>query len=85
MEIYRKVPVSNPKPGEVPARILRNKIRLKVKNQLELELAHFLDCVENGKEPLVSGEQAREALDFIIQISDQIKEKLKTWAPKISS
>ncbi|MBN1900148.1 Gfo/Idh/MocA family oxidoreductase [Candidatus Sumerlaeota bacterium] len=85
MEIYRKVLVENPKSGEVPARILRNKIRLKAKNQLELELTHFLDCIEKNKEPLVTGEQAREALDFIIRISNQIKDKLKTWAPKISS
>jgi len=85
MEIYRKVPVPNPKPGELPAKIVRNKIRLKVRNQLELELKHFLECVEKGSTPVVSGEQAREALDFITRISDQIKDKFKTWAPKISS
>jgi len=85
MEVYRKVPVAHPKPGEVPARIVNNRIRLKVKNQLELELNHFLDCVETGQEPVVTGEQARDALDIINRISDQIKDKIKTWAPRISS
>jgi predicted dehydrogenase len=85
MEVYRKIPVPHPKPGEVPARIVRTKIPLKAKNQLELELDHFLDCVETGKEPVVTGEQARDALDIIDRISEQIKDKIKTWAPRISS
>ena len=84
MEVYRKVPVPKPKPGEAPAKIVRNKIRLKVKNQLEMELEHFLDCVEKGQTPVVTGEQAMEALDNIIRISEQIREKIKAWAPKIS-
>ncbi len=85
MEVYKKVAVPNPKPGEMPAKIVRSKIRLRGKNQLELELNHFLDCVQNGETPVVTGEQARDALDAINRISNQIKEKLKTWAPKISS
>jgi len=84
MEVYRKVPVKHPKRGQIPARIVRKKIRLKVKNQLELELKHFLDCVEKDLQPVVSGEQARDALDTISRISNQIKEKIQTWAPKIS-
>jgi predicted dehydrogenase len=82
MEIYKKVNVPKPRPGEVPAKIVHNKISIKVKNQLELELSHFLDCVEKGISPVVTGEQARDALYFITQIADQVKDKLKTWVPK---
>ncbi|HPB31379.1 MAG TPA: Gfo/Idh/MocA family oxidoreductase [Candidatus Sumerlaeota bacterium] len=85
MEVYTKVPVPNPKPGEVPAKIVRKAIKIRTQNQLELELDHFLDCVEKGRTPVVTGEQAREALQTITQISDQIREKITTWAPVISS
>jgi len=85
MEIYRKIPVSHPKPGELPARIVRESISLKGRNQLELELEHFLECVRHGKTPVVTGVQAREALAIITQISEQIREKIKTWAPRMSS
>ena len=85
MEIYRKIPVPHPKPGEVPAKIVRDSMKLKERNQLELELEHFLDCVEKGSTPVVTGEQARDALDIITRISEQIKEKIKMWAPRISS
>lgn len=84
MEIYRKLNVEKPKPGEIPAKIVRNKIKIKTKNQLEEELDHFLDCVEKGKTPVVTGEQARDALAAITRISDQIKERIKEWAGPIS-
>jgi len=37
-------------------------IKIKKEEPLKLELKHFIDCVENNKDPVVSGEQALEAL-----------------------
>ena len=39
---------------------------------LQKELASFVDCVLNGKEPLVSGPVAREALAVALTIQNQI-------------
>ncbi len=85
LQIYRKVDEPHTKPGEMPVKIVNDSISLKGVNQLELELEHFLDCVEQGKTPEVTGEQARNALEIISRISEQIRDKIFTWAPKISS
>ncbi|MDP7423122.1 MAG: Gfo/Idh/MocA family oxidoreductase [bacterium] len=40
---------------------------------LMLELKHFIDCIREGKKPMVSGEQGRDALEIALQIVEQVK------------
>ncbi len=42
---------------------------------LRLELEHFVNCIKNKKEPLVSGEHGRNALE----LAWEILHKLKTY------
>jgi predicted dehydrogenase len=41
-------------------------------NALLEELRHFIDCCKSGKRPLVSGEEARAALELAIKITNMI-------------
>jgi len=40
---------------------------------LEEELRHFVNCVREGKKPLVSGEHGRDALELGLEILEKIK------------
>lgn len=40
---------------------------------LEKELSHFIECVEKGKKPLVTGEHGRDALELGLEILKKIK------------
>ncbi|MCG3203889.1 MAG: Inositol 2-dehydrogenase/D-chiro-inositol 3-dehydrogenase [Elusimicrobia bacterium] len=42
--------------------------RLKKEDPLEQELIHFLQCVKTGRQPLVSGEHGRDALELAFEI-----------------
>jgi predicted dehydrogenase len=44
------------------------KPKLKDSEQLQLELSHFLSCVAEGKQPLVTGEHGRDALELAHEI-----------------
>ena len=81
MEVYRRVEPKDKSKGE-NAEIVRKKIKLKREDKLELELDHFLDCVIEGASPLVTGEQATEALDVAVQISEQIRAAADEYFPK---
>ena len=72
MEVYRRVEPKDKSKGE-KAEIVRKKMKIKLEDKLELELDHFLDCVIEGARPLVTGEQAIQALDAAVKISDQIR------------
>jgi UDP-N-acetylglucosamine 3-dehydrogenase len=41
-------------------------VKIEKKEPLKLELEHFIDCVENDKEPLVTGKEGKEALEVAI-------------------
>jgi predicted dehydrogenase len=58
-------------------RIKKKRIRIKKEEPLKKELESFVYCVLNSKRPIVSGEEAREALNVAIDITKQIKGKLK--------
>ena len=51
-----------------------NKVAMPIEKEqpLKKELASFIDCVSNHKEPVVSGEIAREALAVALKIRDLI-------------
>ena len=41
-------------------------------NRLKLELKHFLECIESGKQPQVTGEHGRDALELGKEILEQL-------------
>ena len=57
-------------------RIKKKRIKIKKEESLKKELESFVYCVLNNKKPIVSGEEAREALSVAIDITKQIKAKL---------
>lgn len=40
---------------------------------LRLELSHFINCIKEGKKPLVSGEHGRDAVELGIEILNKLK------------
>jgi predicted dehydrogenase len=53
--------------------------RIKMNNQepLKKELESFIDCVKNGKEPVVSGEEGIQAIKIADVIREEINKNLK--------
>ncbi|HNG44790.1 MAG TPA: hypothetical protein PLO76_03305 [Elusimicrobiota bacterium] len=47
--------------------------RLEKKDPLESELRHFLQCVRDGKAPLVSGSHGRDALELALEIRRSLR------------
>ncbi|MBL0350819.1 MAG: Gfo/Idh/MocA family oxidoreductase [Elusimicrobia bacterium] len=47
--------------------------RLEKKDPLESELRHFLQCVREGKAPLVSGSHGRDALELALEIRRSLR------------
>jgi predicted dehydrogenase len=79
MEIYRRVELPRKQGQEARHEIVRKRIRLRQGDKLQLELDHFLDCVEQGQRPLVDGETGAEALEAAVQISEQIREAAREY------
>ena len=74
MEIHRRFKHQGPlKPGEHPYYIQTEKVRVRRKEPLKLEIDHFLDCIRQGRTPQTTGEQATEALDVVIKITEMIR------------
>ncbi len=75
MEIFRRHLRDKQKPGEPKYFIESKTIRVKRKEPLKLELEHFRKCVEEKNlTPQTTGEQAMQALDVVIQITNKIRE-----------
>jgi predicted dehydrogenase len=55
-------------------KILREEIDIQKTNPLQMELESFVDCVVNGKRPVVSGEEARDALRLALDIVRKIEQ-----------
>ncbi len=62
--------------------ILKHALPIEKQEPLKKELSHFIECVRQEKRPLVSGVEAKEALEIALQISSQIKEHLATIQKK---
>lgn len=58
--------------------IIRKEIPTDNKSPLENELESFLDCISENKSPLVSGEEAKQALCLAIEIQKKINVYIKT-------
>ena len=56
-------------------KITKERLPIEKEQPLQKELASFVDCVINKKEPLVSGPVAREALEVALKIQNQIWQK----------
>jgi len=41
--------------------------------QLKLELEHFINCIKEGKKPIVTGEQGRNAVEVAMEILKELK------------
>jgi predicted dehydrogenase len=54
------------------SQIFKHALPIEKEEPLKKELEHFLDCIENNQTPIVAGEQAREALDVALKISQQL-------------
>ncbi|MCB2155691.1 Gfo/Idh/MocA family oxidoreductase [bacterium] len=75
MEIHRRFERKGSlKPNEPRYYIETEKKRVKRKEPLKLELEHFLDCIRQGRTPQTTGEQAMEALDIVIKITEMIRQ-----------
>ncbi|GBE41037.1 putative 4,5-dihydroxyphthalate dehydrogenase [bacterium BMS3Bbin09] len=47
------------------------------KEPLKEQLISFIDCIRNNKQPIVSGQEGREALKVVLEVSDLVKDGLK--------
>lgn len=75
VELFRRVPIPNPEPGQPSISIVRTKERIEKQEPLKLELAHFVECVIRGTQPIVRGEHARDALELAVEISEQVRQR----------
>ncbi|MFH1665325.1 MAG: Gfo/Idh/MocA family oxidoreductase [Candidatus Omnitrophota bacterium] len=55
--------------------LVKEKIRIRKKQPLKVELKSFINCVRDGKKPLVSGYEGRQALQVALAILEKIHDK----------
>ncbi|MGI9319610.1 MAG: Gfo/Idh/MocA family oxidoreductase, partial [bacterium] len=73
------------KTGETPAgsefpQLIERQIEVQPQLPLNAELAHFIDCVREGKQPLVSGEAGLTA----VKVAEMVKQKITNSMEKHS-
>jgi predicted dehydrogenase len=54
-------------------KIVREPVPIERDEPLKLELQHFLDSVSQRRDPLVTGEAGKQALEVAMEITEQIK------------
>ncbi|MEW6009186.1 MAG: Gfo/Idh/MocA family oxidoreductase [Candidatus Omnitrophota bacterium] len=59
-------------------KIVREEISIDEKSPLQDELEAFLESIIQNKPPLVSGQEAKQALDLAIKIQEKISDYIKT-------
>ena len=59
-------------------KITKEDLPIEKEQPLQKELQAFIECVKEHKQPLVSGEVAREALKVALDIQEQIWRKNKS-------
>jgi UDP-N-acetylglucosamine 3-dehydrogenase len=75
ISIYRRKTIEDsPHLGKIEYEIIKPLI--KNAEPLKLELKHFLDCIINNKEPLVTGEEGKKTLEVATRIKDICRKKL---------
>ncbi|MEO8016302.1 MAG: Gfo/Idh/MocA family oxidoreductase [Pseudomonadota bacterium] len=63
-----------PQPGQLPVSI--EEANLEPGDALKSEIDSFLDCIQNNKRPIVSGDDGLRALETAIRISEQVHANL---------
>jgi len=63
----------DPMPGITSHRIRMNR----EEDALTTELADFVNCVQDGRRPVVSGEDGRRALELAIQVTEEARRSLE--------
>ena len=63
-----------PQPGQLPVSI--EEASLEQGDALKSEIASFLDCIRNNRQPIVSGEDGLRALETAIRITEQVHANL---------
>lgn len=58
--------------GSATKKLHKEKIRIRKKEPLKVELRSFIDCVKNKKRPIVSGREGRQALQVALDILKKI-------------
>jgi predicted dehydrogenase len=79
MTLIRKRPPADP-PGPLP--VIIEEQNLDQGDALKAEIESFLDCIRNGRAPVVSGEAGLMALETAMRITEQV---MKTLAARRSS
>lgn len=79
MEIYRRVELPQTRDSTQKFEVVRKRLRVKLEDKLQLEIDHFLECVQNGVRPLVDGEAGALALEAAVAISEQIYERSQAY------
>ncbi|MFZ5517003.1 MAG: Gfo/Idh/MocA family protein [Candidatus Zhuqueibacterota bacterium] len=64
-----------------PLKIIYERREVPEANALKMELESFLHCIRDGNQPVVSGEQGREALRVAIEITEKIKAQISRLMP----
>lgn len=77
VEVSRRQQVGRSVSGESPYKIVTEKKKFRSKEPLKMETDHFLECVREGKKPYVSGEQARNALEVVVHITQMIYDRIR--------
>ena len=60
----------------------KNKIRIRKKEPLKVELKSFIGCVRNKKKPVVSGQEGKEALQVALDILEKINSNNASMLPQ---
>ncbi|GAB4312135.1 MAG: Gfo/Idh/MocA family oxidoreductase [Candidatus Sumerlaeia bacterium] len=77
VEVHRRQPAGRAGQGEPPYKIVTEKRKFRSKEPLKMEIDHFLECVQEGKKPYVTGEQARNALEVVVHITEMIYDRIR--------
>lgn len=80
MQIFQRVAKPDPTPGEAKADIVRKRTRLKKEDMITLEVEDFLQTIQEGKDPTVTGQHARDALQAAVSIARLIEEQQEKLA-----
>jgi predicted dehydrogenase len=72
------------RPGKRPpdgrfAPIINSSIQVEATPPLDSELAHFVDCVRKGKQPLVTGSDGLQALKVAYDVREKIEKSLHSF------
>jgi predicted dehydrogenase len=65
-------------------RIVREPVPIAKEEPLRLELAHFIECVQERQTPKVTGEQARVALEVAFEVTRQIRDAERALRASLS-